>query len=58
MTNTFRVRFLLGEFDPDERNPYAGMPDDTVCKPEHAALSLEAPANPSYCSRTSIRCFP
>ncbi|MBD0378520.1 glycoside hydrolase family 3 protein [Paenibacillus sedimenti] len=42
LTNTFRVRFLLGEFDPDERNPYAGMPDDTVGKPEHAALSLEA----------------
>ena len=42
LTNTFRVRFLLGEFDPDECNPYAGLPDDTVCKPEHAALSLEA----------------
>lgn len=42
LTNTFRVRFLLGEFVPNERNPYADMPDDTVCKPEHTALSLEA----------------
>lgn len=42
LINTFRVRFLLGEFDPDELNPYAGIPDDTVCKQEHADLSLEA----------------
>jgi beta-glucosidase len=42
LTNTFRVRFLLGEFDPDELNPYASIPEDALCRPEHAALSLEA----------------
>lgn len=42
LRNTFRVRFMLGEFDPEEQNPYAGMPESAVCSEEHAALSLEA----------------
>jgi len=40
--NTFRVRFMLGEFDSDELNPYANMPEEKLMAPEHAALSLQA----------------
>ncbi|GIP16812.1 glucan 1,4-alpha-glucosidase [Paenibacillus montaniterrae] len=40
--NTFRVRFMLGEFDPDELNPYANMPESKLMSSEHAQLSLQA----------------
>jgi len=40
--NTFRVRFMLGEFDPAELNPYANTPESKLMAPEHAALSLRA----------------
>ncbi len=42
LRNAFRVRFRLGEFDPAERNPYAGIDESVILKPEHAALSREA----------------
>ncbi|MFD0670327.1 glycoside hydrolase family 3 C-terminal domain-containing protein [Cohnella sp. GCM10027633] len=42
LRNTFRVRFRLGEFDPDERNPYAAIGESAIMRPEHAALSREA----------------
>ncbi len=42
LTNTFRVRFRLGEFDPDEGNPYAAIDDSVILSKKHAALSLEA----------------
>lgn len=42
LSNTFRVRFRLGEFDPDDRNPYSHVPESKLCAPEHAALSLQA----------------
>ncbi|RKP56978.1 carbohydrate-binding protein [Cohnella endophytica] len=42
LRNTFRVRFRLGEFDPDERNPYASIDESVILKPEHVQLSLEA----------------
>ncbi|WP_199614196.1 glycoside hydrolase family 3 protein [Paenibacillus alkalitolerans] len=42
LRNTFRVRFRLGEFDPDERNPYASIDETIILHPEHAKLSLEA----------------
>lgn len=42
LRNTFRVRFRLGEFDPDDRNPYSNVPESKLCAPEHAALSLRA----------------
>jgi beta-glucosidase len=41
LRNTFRVRFRLGEFDPAERNPYAGIEESIILRPEHEALSLE-----------------
>lgn len=42
LRNAFRVRFRLGEFDPEERNPYSNVPEAKLCAPEHAALSLTA----------------
>lgn len=42
LRNTFRVRFMLGEFDPAEDNPYSDIPDAKVGAPEHAALSRQA----------------
>lgn len=42
LINTFRVRFLLGEFDTDEEVPYANTPESKLCAPEHAELSLRA----------------
>ncbi|MDQ0192055.1 glycoside hydrolase family 3 protein [Paenibacillus wynnii] len=42
LSNTFRVRFRLGEFDPAELNPYASIDDSVILSKEHTALSLEA----------------
>jgi len=39
LCNTFRVRFRLGEFDPEERNPYASIPESIIGKPQHAELA-------------------
>lgn len=35
------VRFRLGEFDPPEGNPYAGITQDVVNCPDHQALARE-----------------
>lgn len=42
LRNTFRVRFRLGEFDPEEDNPYAAIDESIIMQPEHAKLSREA----------------
>ncbi|MGO4539145.1 glycoside hydrolase family 3 C-terminal domain-containing protein [Paenibacillus sp. 2TAB19] len=42
LVNTFRVRFMLGEFDTEEEVPYANTPESKLCAPEHAELSLRA----------------
>lgn len=42
LKNTFRVRFRLGEFDPDELNPYSFISEDKLCAIEHSELSLQA----------------
>jgi len=42
LRNTFRVRFLLGEFDPEENNPYASIPETVICDPKHSELSARA----------------
>jgi len=39
LRNTFRVRFRLGEFDPDEINPYSGITESAICSPKHAELA-------------------
>ncbi|GGA34042.1 hypothetical protein GCM10010917_19090 [Paenibacillus physcomitrellae] len=42
LRNTFRVRFRLGEFDPEEDNPYAAIGESEILHPEHAELAREA----------------
>ncbi|MNI13989.1 Thermostable beta-glucosidase B [compost metagenome] len=42
LRNTFRVRFRLGEFDPESDNPYAAIEESVILHPEHARLSREA----------------
>ncbi|MEN1986729.1 glycoside hydrolase family 3 C-terminal domain-containing protein [Paenibacillus hubeiensis] len=42
LQNTFRVRFRLGEFDPEERNPYAAVGESHILKSSHAELAREA----------------
>ncbi|MCQ4087876.1 glycoside hydrolase family 3 C-terminal domain-containing protein [Saccharibacillus sp. JS10] len=42
LRNTFRVRFRLGEFDPEEGNPYAAIDESVILKKEHAELAREA----------------
>ncbi|PYI55126.1 glycoside hydrolase family 3 C-terminal domain-containing protein [Paenibacillus flagellatus] len=38
----FKVRFRLGQFDPDERVPYASIPYEVVDSEEHRALNVQA----------------
>ncbi|MBR2564440.1 MAG: glycoside hydrolase family 3 C-terminal domain-containing protein [Paenibacillus sp.] len=40
--NTFRVRFRLGEFDPEEGNPYAAIGEESMMTEKAKALSLRA----------------
>jgi len=42
ISNTFRIRFRLGHFDPDNVNPYKKIKNDRLCGPEHTAVALEA----------------
>ncbi len=42
LRNTFRVRMRLGEFDPDERNPYSGIDESVILAPEHKEAAKEA----------------
>ncbi|WP_245948059.1 glycoside hydrolase family 3 C-terminal domain-containing protein [Paenibacillus sambharensis] len=42
IANVFRIRIRLGQFDPDSRNPYAGIPDAVLYSPAHRELALEA----------------
>lgn len=42
LRNTFSVRFRLGEFDPEEMNPYAAISESVLCRPEHEQVSLKA----------------
>lgn len=38
----FRIRFLLGEFDPAELNPYNEIPESKLDSEEHRELALKA----------------
>ncbi|EXG83222.1 glycoside hydrolase family 3 C-terminal domain-containing protein [Saccharibacillus sacchari] len=42
LVNIFRVRFRLGQFDPQENNPYAQIPESVLCAAEHAELAKRA----------------
>lgn len=40
--NIFRGRMLLGEFDPEELNPYSKISEEILCSETHCELSFEA----------------
>ncbi len=40
--NTFRVRFMLGEFDPEELNPYAAIGEESMLTETARATAAEA----------------
>ncbi len=42
LAHVLRTRFRLGFFDPEERNPYARIPESVIGSPEHRALAREA----------------
>lgn len=42
LKNIFRIRFRLGQFDPDELNPYSKLSEDEICSPDHAVLAQQA----------------
>ncbi|WP_172252693.1 glycoside hydrolase family 3 C-terminal domain-containing protein [Saccharibacillus deserti] len=42
LVNVFRIRFRLGQFDPEDANPYARIPESILCAPEHAELAQRA----------------
>ncbi|GGF97717.1 glucan 1,4-alpha-glucosidase [Paenibacillus albidus] len=42
LLNTFSVRFRLGEFDPEELNPYTSIDDSAILSHKHGEISLEA----------------
>ncbi|WP_214071441.1 glycoside hydrolase family 3 C-terminal domain-containing protein [Mucilaginibacter sp. dw_454] len=42
LARVMRDRFLLGEFDPQEKNPYSKIPMSVIGSPEHIALALKA----------------
>ncbi|MDO3410778.1 glycoside hydrolase family 3 C-terminal domain-containing protein [Saccharibacillus sp. CPCC 101409] len=42
LVNIFRIRFRLGQFDPEADNPYAQIEESVLCAPEHAALAKRA----------------
>lgn len=42
LRNTFRIRFLLGEFDPEENNPYTSIDESVICDTKHSELSARA----------------
>lgn len=42
LKNIYRVRFRLGQFDPDEMCPYTNIPQERLCGAEHSSVALEA----------------
>ncbi|MCX7800758.1 MAG: glycoside hydrolase family 3 C-terminal domain-containing protein [Fimbriimonadales bacterium] len=42
LARLLEARFRLGMFDPEERVPYAGIPESVVDSPEHRALARRA----------------
>jgi beta-glucosidase len=42
VTRVLRTRMRLGEFDPQDMNPYSKISTNVICSPEHRALALKA----------------
>ncbi|GFR36724.1 glucan 1,4-alpha-glucosidase [Insulibacter thermoxylanivorax] len=58
LRNTFRVRFRLGEFDPEDRNPYAQIQESVILAPEHAEVSYEAACKNAVLLKNSSNLLP
>jgi beta-glucosidase len=41
VTRVLRTRMRLGEFDPQEKNPYSNISTNVICSPEHRQLALK-----------------
>ena len=41
LKNSYKMRMMMGLFDPEEDNPYKHITTDIVGSPEHLAMSLE-----------------
>lgn len=41
LTNTLRMRFITGQFDPPSANPWATLPVSTVNSKEHRKLARQ-----------------
>ncbi len=54
----FAIRFRLGEFDPPERNPYAGVTEEAVNCPAHQTLAREAARQGIVLLKNSDRMLP
>jgi len=68
LTNILKLRFRLGQFDPDELNPFTRVSQDSLCSAEHSDTALEAarksvvllqndgilPLNKNECGKTLI----
>ncbi|MCL1821074.1 MAG: glycoside hydrolase family 3 C-terminal domain-containing protein [Oscillospiraceae bacterium] len=68
LTNILKIRFRLGQFDPDELCPYAAIPAERLCCEEHSDVALEAarksvvllkndgilPLNPQTCGKVLV----
>jgi beta-glucosidase len=42
VTRVLRTRMRLGEFDPQEKNPYGRISTNVICSPAHRRLALKA----------------
>ncbi len=42
VSRVMRVRMRLGEFDPQDKNPYSQISTNVICSPEHRQLALQA----------------
>ena len=68
VTNILKIRFRMGQFDPDELCPYSFIPPERLCCDEHTQTALEAaqksvvllqndgilPLDPSTCGKVLV----
>lgn len=58
ITRALTIRFRLGEFDPAEDNPYAGITADVINSKEHQELALETARQSITLLKSECRLLP